>query len=184
MTRVALAVVALVVLAAGGCALYPSDSTGNVQTAPPQPTESRMQKSYDDLLAEVARRHPGFGGMFINEAGGLSVYLLDPAQGAAAETAIAAVFGPERVPQGGIRVLNAQYGFLQLKEWYDRLGAVWEIPGVAFTDIDEGRNRLAVGLERIAQRGLVEEKLRSLGIPLEAVAIEETGPIIPLGPGP
>ncbi|MCL4368898.1 MAG: hypothetical protein M1337_07005 [Actinobacteria bacterium] len=137
-------------------------------------------KGLNDLLIEVARRVPAFGGMFIDEEGRLAVYLLDVTQGAAAEEAIAAIFGRERIPRGGTRVLQGRYSFLQLEEWYGRLQAVFEVPGVSFTDIDEANNRLAIGLEEIEKRDMVERKVGELGIPLEAVQIEETGPIRPV----
>src|SRR2546429_73159 len=58
----------------------------------------------DDLFAEVARRVPAFGGMYIGTNRALHVYLLDPAERAAAEAAIIEVFGRARVPEGSIEV--------------------------------------------------------------------------------
>lgn len=182
MLPAALTMAVFIALVVSGCAFFPPAATGRSDSMSNQPRKAEMPKTYDDLLADVAERAPGFGGMFINEEGSLSAYLLDTSQRAAAETAIAAVFGPERVPPGGIRVLQGKYGFQQLKAWSDRMGVVSEIPGVILTDIDEGRNRLVVGVEKIALRRLVEEKLRELGIPPEAVLVEETGPVIPLSP--
>ncbi len=184
MRHAPLAIVAILALVASGCAFNLTERPHQAEPTPRQAGGGKMAKTYDDLLAEVAIRHPGFGGMFINAEQGLSVYLLDPTQSAAAEAAIAAVFGPQRIPREGIQALQGQYGFLQLKEWYNRMVAVWEISGVALIDIDEGRNRLAVGLEQIAQRGAVEDKLKRMGIPRDAVIIEETDPLIPLVPGP
>lgn len=148
-----------------------------------QPGEARPDATLDDLLLEVARRVPGFGGLFVDPDGRLAVYLLDPADSAAAEEAIAAVFGRNRIPPGGVRVIQGQYSVLQLKEWYDGLGSLFSIPGVVLTDLDEGRNRLAVGIEQERARGPVEREVERLGIPREAVIIEQTPPIIPLPGG-
>jgi len=144
----------------------------------------RQEGTLDDLLLEVATRVPGFGGMFIDEDGRLAVYLLDPAESSAAEEAIAAVFGRERIPPRGVRAIQGQYGIQQLKGWYDRFLSLFSIPGVVMTDLDEGRNRLTVGVERPQVRAPVERELRRLDIPPEAVIIEVTGPIMPVPGGP
>ena len=47
----------------------------------------------DDQFAEVARRVPAFGGMFVGPNQTLQVYLLDQTQSEAATEAIYAVFG-------------------------------------------------------------------------------------------
>src|SRR5712692_8670304 len=79
----------------------------------------------DHLLAEVARREPGFGGMFIGPDGVLRIYLLDesPAIVASAKEAIANVYG-DRVQLGRIEALKGRYSFLQLKEWHDAMATV------------------------------------------------------------
>lgn len=172
-----LALRALTLLALGACAFA---STRGVSAAMQNgAAESRAWGTMDDLLLEVARRLPGFGGMFIDRDGRLAVYLLDPAEIGAAEEAIAAVFGRERFPPGA-RAVQGQYSFLQLNEWHGRLNSLFGVPGVVLTDLDEGRNRLAVGLERAGAGAAVERELSRLGIPREAVVIEETRPIIPL----
>jgi hypothetical protein len=140
-------------------------------------------RTIDDLFAEVARRVPAFGGMFLSEdERTLYVYLTDLRSPvvAAAQAAIAAVFGAQRIPQDGIREIQGQYGFLQLKEWYDRMWpSVLAIPGVALTDINDMKNRLTIGLERMNEEILnpVKQALQKLGIPHEAVNFEEIGPI-------
>lgn len=158
-----------VVLAGKGAAV----STAPLQTREP---EGRPQ-TIDDLFAEVARLAPGFGGMFIKNQT-LQVYLLDPAQGAAAEAAIVAVFGRERLPEGGMQALQGQYGFLQLKAWHDlqRLKTL-AIPGVVMTSIAESKNRLQIGVKDASVIPQVENGLFKLGVPREAVNIVETAPI-------
>jgi hypothetical protein len=180
---IALALISMLAMVINGCAIFGPDRKVRSETMQPQPTQGSEEKTFDDLLVEIGKRVPAFGGMFVDTDGKLAIYLLDTTQGAAAEVAIAAVFGRERIPPGGIRVLQGQYSFLQLRDWYDGMGAVLGVSGVTVTDIDEGRNRLLVGLVHMDKRGLVEQELGKLGIPLEAVVIEETGPIIPLKGG-
>lgn len=175
-----MALTALLLLLLGGCAGGFANAGDASVAMEPAPDEGRHQGTLDDLLLEVARQVPGFGGMFIDQDGRLAIFLLDPADVAVAEEAIAAVFGRERIPAGGVVAVQGQYSLLQLKEWYDRLGSLFSIPGVALTDLDEGRNRLTVGVQGSEARPVVEQELQRLGIPSEAVRIEETGPIIPL----
>jgi hypothetical protein len=141
-----------------------------------------QQESYDDLLLRVNERVPGFGGMFIDSEGRLAVYLLDPVQLPAARSAIEAVFGPSTIPAAGIRALQGQYSILQLKEWFDRANTLLEMPGVSMTDLDEGKNRVTVGVEDASKVRQVEQSVGKLGIPCEAVNIEVTGPIVPRRP--
>jgi len=181
--RATLGLLPVLVFVIVGCGFLKSgpDANGHNGAVQSQSSEGGKEKTFDDLLVEVAQRAPGFGGMFIDQEGSLSVYLLDVTQKTAAEATIAAVFGRDRIPPSGIRVLQGQYSFLQLKQWHDRLSpVVLAIPGVILTDIDEAKNRLRVGVERLKMTSRVEQQLAKLGIPREAVIIEETEPIKPL----
>ena len=137
-------------------------------------------ESYDDLLVRVEERAPGFGGMFIGSDGRLVVYLLDPSQLAAARSAIEAVFGAQQVPAAGVRARQGQYTVPQLKRWTEHANGMLEVSGVTMVDLDEAKNRVAIGLEDESARPRVEQALVSLGIPRAAVVIEVTGPIRPL----
>lgn len=138
----------------------------------------------DDLFATVAIQVPEFGGMIFSENEEiLLVYLTDPRPRklAAVRSAIEIVFGYGVIPKGGVKAIPGQYGFLQFKEWYDRmLSPVWSIPGVTFTDINEAKNRLGIGIENREVEAQVVEQLERLGIPREVVIIQVTGPIEPV----
>lgn len=151
----------------------------NPGTVPPQgQVDDRRPKTLDDMFVDVARLVPSFGGFFIGPDKALHVYLLNPAHKAAAEAAITAVFGRERLPLGEIRALQGKYSFLQLKSWHDRQRmATLAIPGVALTSIAESKNRLQIGVSDINVISRVERELADLGIPREAVNIVETEPI-------
>jgi len=146
--------------------------------------QNRKLKTLDDQFADVAKRAPEFGGMFLgpNEQK-LQVYLTNISKDKvdAVRRAIVAVFGAAAIPKGGIEALQGQYGFLQLNEWYTRIQAsIWSTPGITFTDIDEAKNRLAIGVEQPEGEARVIEQLGRLGVPREAVVIQVTGPIQPL----
>ncbi|HZN11881.1 MAG TPA: hypothetical protein VFC61_09385 [Blastocatellia bacterium] len=135
-------------------------------------------RSIDDRFAEVAQMVPSFGGFFIGADKRLHVYLTDAAQAKAAEAAIVTVFGRERIPEGGIHVLEGKYGFLELKSWHDRQRFVTlALPGVVRASIRESRNRLEIGVQDALVIGQVEEQLAKLGIPREAVEIVVTKPV-------
>jgi len=140
-----------------------------------RPTDRAL--SIDELFVKVTKKHPEFGGMFIDEdEDTIFVYLLDGDLDAVVKK-LKKVFGEENLPQRNAEVLEAKYSFLQLKKWHDRLAErVFQIPEVHLTDINDETNRLTVGIENLDARGRVEEQLEALGIPIEAVEIEEIGP--------
>ncbi|HVT17569.1 MAG TPA: hypothetical protein VHQ90_15510 [Thermoanaerobaculia bacterium] len=134
--------------------------------------------SIDDLLSEVARRVPAFGGMFIAPDGTLRIYLLEARHKEAAKAAIAAVFGRDRVALKTAQVVEARYRFAHLKAWHDRHRlTTLAIPGVVMTGIDKSRNRLRIGVKGTDVIGPVQRELRRLDVPLAAVEIVEMRPM-------
>jgi len=112
----------------------------------------------NDKFDEVSGKIPEFGGMFL-EGDTLKVYLLKPEKELAAQDTIISVFGRERIPDGGIKVLKGQYNFTKLKEWHEQMRGLFNIQGVVFTDVDESSNRLKVGVERPDLIGVIEQQL-------------------------
>lgn len=177
-----LAVVCLVV--------SPLASTGRAYSSASEEAQDFPEddvKTLDDRFAEIARQVPGFGGMFYDESGQLTMYLVTRQEGdekmaeqaKLARDTIATLWSDDpRIKKAGeIRVLPGKYGFLRLKKWHDRMSTdVLGLPGVVLTDIDEIRNRVRIGIENEEVQSLVEEQLVQLGIPLEAVIIEVTEP--------
>ncbi len=139
-------------------------------------------ETYDDLLVRVEQQAPGFGGMFIDREGRLAVYLLDTSKVDAARAAIEAVFGMDSVPASGVRVMQGQYAVSQLKAWSERAAKILELPGVTVVDLDEARNRVAIGVEHESRTRAVERALSRTAIPLHAVTIQVTGTIRPVRP--
>ena len=137
-------------------------------------------ESYDDRLVRVEQRAPGFGGMFIDADGRLAVYLADPATLPAARAAIEAIFGEDRIPKAGIRSLQGQYTISQLKAWTERASALFQNPAVTLIDLDEAKNRVAIGVADDSPIEAVERALSSLGVPREAVVIERSERIRPV----
>src|SRR6185503_19824706 len=73
-------------------------------------------------------------------------------------------------------VVEAQ-GRPDLEAQHQRLLPLFELAGVVFTDADETRGRLVVGVLDRDVEGLVRARLRVLGIPADAVDVVETAPI-------
>ena len=148
------------------------------------PGERGVVESYDELLVRVEERAPGFGGMFIGRDGRLNVYLLDTSKLIAARSAIESVFGADRVPAAGVRALKGRYTVSELKRWTERATKMLEVSGVTAVDLDEARNRVAIGIEVESRKRSVEQALVSAGIPRKAVVIAVTGQIRPLDDRP
>lgn len=146
----------------------------------PRRVSAAEEKTFDELLLEVARRVPSFGGMYSDAQGHLFVYLLDPDARAEAEAAIISVFGRDTVPVEGIRVVQGQYRFLDLKAWHDRLtGVLLNKPGVVLTDVDEARNRVLIGTITGDPPARFDALLKKYAIPREAIIVEKVEPIGP-----
>jgi hypothetical protein len=133
--------------------------------------------TYDDLLLQVDKQAPGFGGMFVDADGRLAVYMLDTARQTSTRAAIESVFGSDRVPAAGIRALQGQYSISQLTGWAELAGRLLALPGVTIVDMDERRNRVVVGIDGDDRRRTVSRELSSLRVPPNAVLIEIVGPI-------
>jgi hypothetical protein len=131
----------------------------------------------DDKFDEVSGKVPEFGGMFL-EGDTLKVYLLKPEKELAADDEIISVFGRERIPSGGIKVLKGQYNFTKLKEWHEQMRGLFNIQGVVFTDVDESSNRLKIGVERPDLIGVIEQQLIQQGIPRGAFIVEQAKPVV------
>jgi hypothetical protein len=190
-------VIVLASILASGCATM---QTPKIEEASPQ----ALFISLDDQLVTVAKLVPGFGGMFFDDNGNLNVYMVKPDEELSAqarqerkarlEAVLTAVFGedflsqgkgqhpglrketpPEQPPQ--IRIIKGAYDILQLAKWRASVDKALDVPGAVFTDLDEKKNRLRIGIESSIFRKRVHEVLTQQGVPPEAVIIEETKPI-------
>lgn len=178
------AVVALlvVVAAAGywiGCSDYPSsEANADLSGATAMPAPGASEKSFDDLLAEVAKSVPAFGGLYLAEDGALEVVMTDRSQEAVVEGVIRSVFPMENVSYSGVRVRDGKHTFTQLKSWNDAAyRSVFEMPGVVYTDIDERANRLRVGVSDGGTLNAVTAAYKAASVPDDAFVVEMTEPV-------
>jgi hypothetical protein len=150
-------------------------------TQPTPPSDKRIGaeplQQPDDPVALV-RDVPGFGGFFLDREGVPTVYLRD----VSARTQVERVLGPWLAGQGlrgiGLRVRRADYDWVSLERWQGRAtGAALAIQGAVSVDADEARNRVTIGVERGMPVAQVRSAVARVGVPLDAVVIEEVEPV-------
>ncbi|MDY7229365.1 hypothetical protein [Hyalangium rubrum] len=136
-------------------------------------TSSGPTLTIDEEFTRIAQEVPGFGGYYYDDSGALNVVLTQPSlQLDAARELLSA----RRVEGSGSMVVQqGQYDFVELSRWRDRLDAEM-LSSLIFTDVDEVRNRVAVGVSP-AVRAELEAALARLLIPAAAVIIQESEPV-------
>jgi hypothetical protein len=154
------------------------------------PTPGTQFKTSDDRLAEGTKEVPGFGGLFLDpkDNGIVYVYMLDPTQQEEAKRAAKNSLDPDLFKLiREVRVLQGQYSFTQLREWYSlifRNATIGALPGITVSGIDKGKNRIAIGVDDKVDldkvQKAVEEELVKLAIPREAVIIKVAQRPVPL----
>ena len=154
------------------------DEAPGDQTPSGRPEERRA--------AELSRVVPGLAGFFYDTSGNVVVAVKGGSGAAVTRARLQPLFQQELARSrrqhrsADIIVHGAQYTFLELRNWRDRLEArgVLSIPNVAWLDLDEVANRVAVGLEAAGNPGTVRALARDVGVPAEALNIEQTTPYV------
>jgi hypothetical protein len=144
-------------------------------------------RGLDGYLAGIASEIPGFGGMFYDEAGNLNVYMvhedgvprLNRLQLASRLGTQLQAMGVAGAAAQRLLVREGAYDFAQLAAWHLRLLPVLSLQGVVFTDADETRNRLRIGIQEGVSPVHVEHALQQLDIPRQAVVFEVSHEISP-----
>ncbi|HEX5575666.1 MAG TPA: hypothetical protein VFX42_07310 [Gemmatimonadales bacterium] len=168
-------------LAAGTLILAAACSDRTEPTAPDNPPatvslQPRSQGTPDDPIA-LARQVPGFGGFYLDDQGTPVVYLKSVAERGNAQRALAPFFQSQALSASQLRVLPARYEWAQLESWSSQATTeVLGVPGTVFVDADEASNRVAIGVEHGA-RARIQGIVARLGIPKEAVVLQETGQV-------
>jgi len=189
--KAAVSAVAVAALAlAGACSDVPPtepqgigpDHTELFRRTAPDP--SRSPHNIDAEFVRIAQEVPGFGGFFYDETGTLNVHMTGVQTLSTAQVASALRDRLVRLPIDaselqGMRVREARYDFIQLDAMHREATPVLSLPGVVFTDADEGANRVRIGVESSAAEAAVRDAIAMAGIPSEAVIIELTAPIVP-----
>lgn len=169
-------------LAVLGAILFAGACQDTPESTAPELVPDGISPQDAALLAEgdagaLSRAVPGFGGLFIDEDGTPTVYLTDLNQRAIAERALSAFAKSHGVAASQIRVKQGRFEHARLDHWHNRISPeVLAMPGVVFTDLDEASNSLRIGVEKSVPAAAVRGIAARLGIPEDAVIIEETEP--------
>ena len=130
---------------------------------------------------ELDRQVPGFGGFFLDASGAPTVYLSRGASRAAAERALAGYLGARGLSTAAVHVLEARYSWQQLQRWQAAAtDAAFDGPGAVFVDNDETSNVVRIGVEDLGAMGRVRSAAAQLGIPDDALVVEQAEPILQL----
>lgn len=144
-------------------------------------------RAEESAFADVARVAPSSAGFYFDATGLLTIRLKDAAEENPARGAVHRLVASGRIPTGGrgraagqIRVLSADFSFAQLATWRDAafdlvLGA---IGGVNSLDLDEVRNRVAIGIEPsmfASVRADIVSRLLVAGVDTAALVFDSVG---------
>jgi hypothetical protein len=128
---------------------------------------------------ELDRQVPGFGGFFLDGNGEPTIYLARGAGRAPAERALGAYLAARGLSTAALHVREAQYGWQQLKRWQDAAtDGAFSVDGTVYVDNDETANRVRVGVENIGMSGQVRAAVARLGVPDDAVIVDQVEPIV------
>jgi hypothetical protein len=137
-------------------------------------------RGIDAEFTRLAQRVPGFGGMYFDRSGRLTVHM-KAAPGAATlrssdvagELRRAGGAAVQRRLASGVQVVTvaAKYDYGELQNYRARLGRVLKLRGVVYIDTDEERNRIGIALEPGASQGPVLREVDRAGVPREAVVM-------------
>lgn len=141
---------------------------------PPVPAHAAM--TIDATFARIAQENPGFAGVYYGEDGALNVVMAGARPLSARARSRLEELGVDPNAQP-VRVVRGQYDFVQLHTMHRDARPVLGLQGVVFTDVDERRNRVVIGVSTPAAAAAVERAVDMAGIPRDAVVTELAEPI-------
>jgi hypothetical protein len=122
----------------------------------------------------LARTVPGgFGGYFVRSSDGReTIYLKEPEKRGEALVALNARPVTGVTIGADVVVVRGRWDYVQLYEWYRYLVPRLSGTRLVSTDLDEGENRILLGVEDEPSRRRLERRLAALDVPCFLVAIE------------
>lgn len=140
---------------------------------PGAPTGPRVSRLSAPSQSDVARTVPGFGGYYIDPQLGPTAYLTTGSQRADVEHALSGFLAQRGLTTANLTVLPGAFTYAQLETWYKMARpAVFTVPGFVLGDVDEGRNRIRIGVSDPGAVAAVRAAFTLLGVPSEAVIVE------------
>ena len=170
-------VVASLLLAVTACSDAPDPTAPAPALDDPAVRPATLPASGSDPVA-LARGVRGFGGFFLDRDGAPTIYLRDAAERGAAEVALAPFLAERGKSGSDLRVLPAAFEYSHLESWFEKASPeALAVPGAVYADLDEGSNRLRIGVAGGGAVGAVRRALAGLRIPDAALVVEEVAPI-------
>jgi len=148
------------------------DAQGHPHSAA-QVNDGALPQTTETISERLADRIPSFGGAFIQD-GVLHIFLTDTSNFNSSRTIVTselAAVGRASLP---VRAVQSARSFAQLRQWREQLRSLLSLQGVAWSEIDERRNEMRIGVTDDAARTKIAEQLKLLRIPSEAVEIVTT----------
>ena len=128
---------------------------------------------------QLDRQVPGFGGFFLDASGAPTIYLARGVSRAPAEQALTAYMAARGLSAASLHVREARYGWQQLQRWQDAAtNGAFSVNGTVYVDNDETTNRVRIGVENIGTAGQVRAAAARLGVPVDAVIVDQVAPIV------
>ena len=130
-----------------------------------------------DEYRSLAERALGFTTLFVDSTGSLTINVASDSFGLADQQQVllwVASYTGATYPVSSVRVRRVPYGYLTLDAWYQpftRLLA--SVPSVTSTRIDDFRARIVITVATIADEAAVRRLATELGIPNDALDVEE-----------
>lgn len=154
-------------------------SPENLAAARAAPEDRKGPVGLDGVFHELGGRIPGLAGFYIGEDGAVNVMLVDRAQNGLARREVSELLGRTRGRAlGHMNVKLVKYDFRRLYAWKEAIEASADDVGLTTSGICEERNRVCIGVRRGGGLGAARALLARLGIPSDAVAVEERDPVI------
>jgi hypothetical protein len=170
--------VALVSLVAGTVLLASACSDTTQPTVPSKPEAGFEAVQQSDDPVALVRAVPGFGGFFLDQDGVPTVYLRDVSRRAEAERALGPWLQAQGLGATPLQVRRADFDWPSLERWQVDAGReALAMRGAVWVDADEARNRVTIGVERGTSAAAVRAAVARLGVPAEAVVIQEAEPV-------
>ncbi len=125
---------------------------------------------FDDFGSQI----PGFGGLWFDRGCNLNVILTDAGDPEQAKKVLTPLLrrklASSRCPDSATIVIHrGQFTYAELTRWLHEMRPVAEIRGVSGIMLNVPANRIVVGVANRTVAAEVEEALRRLGVPLDAV---------------
>ncbi len=132
----------------------------------------------DQVFHNMGERVRGFAGFYFDEDGTVNVMLVNRAQNGLAHREVSEFLGRTHGRAlGHMKIRQVKYDFRQLYRWKQAIAGAKPDAGLTSLGICEEQNRLCVGVHRGGGLAAARALVARLGIPADAVAIEESEPV-------